>query len=81
MVLFKNKRSYEKRKLLRDHGMSKTKKYWHEIVGFNYRMTNLQAAVGVAQMERFEKLFKQNKQYSNFMIITLQIKKVFCKCL
>ncbi len=61
MVLFKNRESYEKGILLRDHGMSKTKKYWHEIVGFNYRMTNLQAAVGVAQMERFEKII-QTKQ-------------------
>jgi perosamine synthetase len=37
---------------LRDHGMRKNKKYWHDSVGFNYRMTNLQAAVGLAQLER-----------------------------
>jgi len=28
--------------------------YWHSQVGFNYRMTNLQAAIGVAQMERVD---------------------------
>ena len=56
MVLFKNKKHFELGKLLRDHGMSKNKRYWHEIVGFNYRMTNLQAAVGVAQMERLRRL-------------------------
>lgn len=39
---------------LRDHGMSPAKRYWHEEVGFNYRMTNLQAAVGVAQLERID---------------------------
>ncbi len=38
-------------RILRDHGMSKTKHYWHDVVGYNYRMTNLQAAVGTAQME------------------------------
>ena len=38
-------------KILRDHGMSKDKRYWHEFIGFNYRMTNMQAAIGVAQME------------------------------
>ncbi len=38
--------------VLRDHGMSKTKRYWHEVVGYNYRMTNLQAAIGLAQLER-----------------------------
>ncbi len=42
---------YEKMLVLRDHGMSKTRRYWHECAGFNYRMTNLQAAIGVAQME------------------------------
>lgn len=39
---------------LRDHAMPPHRRYWHEEVGFNYRMTNLQAAVGVAQMERIE---------------------------
>ncbi len=66
MVLFKDKRSYERGKLLRDHGMSKTKKYWHEIVGFNYRMTNLQAAVGVAQMECFEKIIQSKQKIFEF---------------
>lgn len=42
----------ERARLLRDHGMSKERRYWHSEVGYNYRMTNLQAAVGVAQMER-----------------------------
>lgn len=41
-----------KARLLRDHGMSKEKRYWHTVVGFNYRMTNLQAALGLAQLEK-----------------------------
>lgn len=49
----------ERARVLRDHGMSRTRKYWHETVGFNYRLTNLQAAVGVAQMERVEALLAQ----------------------
>lgn len=36
---------------LRDHGMAKDRRYWHLEAGFNYRMTNLQAALGLAQME------------------------------
>lgn len=39
---------------LRDHGMSRHRKYHHVELGFNYRMTNMQAAIGVAQWERFE---------------------------
>ncbi len=41
--------------VLRDHGMSKDRRYWHEFAGFNYRMTNMQAAVGVGQLERIGK--------------------------
>ncbi len=54
MIFFKDKKHYEHAAVLRDHGMSKTKKYWHNYVGYNYRMTNLQAAIGVAQMERID---------------------------
>lgn len=33
-------------------GQSLTRRYWHEVPGFNYRMTNVAAAIGTAQMER-----------------------------
>ena len=51
MVIFKDEHVLKHAKILRDHGMSKDKRYWHEFIGFNYRMTNMQAAIGVAQME------------------------------
>ena len=44
-------------RMLRDHAMPPQKRYWHDEVGFNYRMTNLQAAVGVAQMERIDDVY------------------------
>jgi perosamine synthetase len=40
----------QRARFLRDHGMSKERRYWHTEVGYNYRMTNLQAALGVAQL-------------------------------
>lgn len=39
---------------LRDHAFSRERHFWHRYVGFNYRMTNLQAAVGLAQTERLD---------------------------
>ncbi len=39
---------------LRDHAFSHERHFWHKYVGFNYRMTNLQAAVGLAQMEQID---------------------------
>ena len=34
--------------------MNKKKRYWHDEVGYNYRMTDLQAALGVSQMQRLQ---------------------------
>lgn len=51
----------ERMRVLRDHGMDKSKRYWHNEIGFNYRMTNLSAAIGVAQMEQIE-LFLEKRQ-------------------
>jgi perosamine synthetase len=53
----------EKMRVLRDHGMSKKKKYWHDVIGYNYRMTNLQAAIGLAQLERIEDIHKNRREY------------------
>jgi perosamine synthetase len=62
MVFFKTKEAYEKAMVLRDHGMSKTKRYWHDHVGFNYRMTNMQAAIGCAQLERIHEFVEAKRK-------------------
>ncbi len=49
-------------RLLRDHAMPPERRYWHPEVGFNYRMTNLQAAVGVAQMARIDEFIQRKRQ-------------------
>ena len=40
---------------LRDHAFSAERHFWHKFIGFNYRMTNLQAAVGLAQTEQLDR--------------------------
>ncbi len=71
IVCFKNRNKMNKAKLLRDHGMSTKEKYWHEDIGFNYRMTNLQAAVGTAQFERISYIFRDKymivKNYKKYL--------------
>ena len=39
-------------RLFRGQGMDPKRRYWFPVVGYNYRMTNIQAAIGLAQMER-----------------------------
>lgn len=56
MVVTNDGTHAEKARILRDHGMQPDRRYWHPYVGFNYRMTNLQAALGCAQLERIEEI-------------------------
>lgn len=49
---------YERVLTLSNHGRARgqNKQFWPEVVGFKYKMSNLQAAIGCAQMERIEEL-------------------------
>ena len=70
MCVTNNKELKEKIEILKNQGMSKKRKGWYEIIGFNYRMTNLQAALGLAQLEQIknflgkrEVIFKTYKKF------------------
>ena len=49
-------------RILRDHGMRPERSYWHEEPGFNFRMTNLQAAIGCAQMEQLAGFLERKRR-------------------
>lgn len=57
-----NEEWVERMRILRDHGMNKDRRYWHDVVGYNYRMTNLQAAIGVAQLEKIDVILRKRDQ-------------------
>lgn len=58
MVVTNDRDFADRIRILRDHGMSKERRYWHPVIGYNYRLTNLQAALGVAQMERIDSILQ-----------------------
>lgn len=47
---------------MRDHAFSEERHFWHKYVGFNYRMTNMQAAVGLAQTEQLDQLVEARRR-------------------
>lgn len=59
MVTTNNKKIAEKIRFFRDHGASKKRRYYHPRLGFNYRMTNLQAALGLAQLKKIKKILNK----------------------
>jgi perosamine synthetase len=52
MVVTSDQSLADQMRVVRNQGMSLTRRYWHDRMGYNYRMTNIQAAIGLAQTER-----------------------------
>lgn len=61
---------YKKAKVLNDHGRNpddpENKMFWMRDYGYKYKMSNLQAAMGVAQIERIETLVSKKRQIFNW---------------
>lgn len=62
MVLTDDKKLYDRIQQLKNQGNSTSRRYYHEILGFNYRMTNIQAAIGLAQFEQLEYILQRKKE-------------------
>lgn len=65
MIVSKNQEDLKKIKYLSTQAKDDTLYYIHDEIGYNYRMTNLQGALGVAQMEKLEEFLeiKRNNYY------------------
>lgn len=61
-ILTNNKAFYERMRILRSHGMNPNKRYWHDMMGYNYRLTNGQAALGCAQLENRDEIIAEKKR-------------------
>lgn len=61
-ILTNNGEIAERCQTLRDHGMSRQVRYKHVDLGYNYRMTNMQAAVGLAQLEQLDEILALRKK-------------------
>lgn len=54
MVVTNNETLYDRCKSIKGQGLATHRQYWHDIIGYNYRMTNICAAIGYAQLQRRE---------------------------
>lgn len=62
MITTNNKAFVETVRIFRDHGSSRKRRYYHPKLGFNYRMTNLQAALGLAQLKKAKKIIDKKRE-------------------
>lgn len=61
MVVTNDPGLQERMALYRSHGMAKMR-YWHELPGHNFRLTNLQAALGCAQFEALDRIVEERRR-------------------
>jgi perosamine synthetase len=50
---------------LKGQGVSRADTYWHDILGYNYRMTNIAAAIGLAQLERVAETIRRKREIAH----------------
>jgi perosamine synthetase len=53
-------------RLLKGQGMDPSKRYWFPLLGYNYRMTNIQAALGLAQLENIDIFLKKRRKIAQW---------------
>jgi perosamine synthetase len=53
-------------RLVKNQGMTQERRYWHPVVGYNYRLTNIQAAIGLAQVERLATQLSAHQQVASW---------------
>lgn len=62
MVVTRDAKLADKIRLLKGQGVSPTRQYYFEVVGYNYRMTNIEAAIGLAQLENATAFIERKRE-------------------
>lgn len=65
MILTESDKFAESIRRLKNQGNSENIRYYHDILGYNYRMTNIQAAIGFAQMQRIDNILERKRNIYN----------------
>ena len=76
MIVFSKKSFYEKAKIIRNQGRELKDKFFdHKYPGNNFRLSNINAAIGVSQLNRFNKLQNERKKVFKLYDLFLEKKK------
>ena len=77
MVVSDNEETIQRVAFLKSQAVSKTLEYWHDEIGFNYRMTNVAAAIGLGQLENAEATILKKREVAAFYRKVLEVPCTF----
>ncbi len=66
MLVTNEKTLFDRAVHFKGQGLAKWRQYWHDVIGYNYRMTNLSAAIGLAQLERANELIEKKRKIASW---------------
>ncbi len=69
-VVTKNEEIAEKVKMLRNHGQ--VSRYYHEVIGWNFRLTSIQAAIGLQQLRKLDTMNARRREIAKMYLEGLQ---------
>ncbi len=75
MITTNNEVIAERARMIRNHGQ--TKRYFHECLGYNYRMTNIAAAIGLVQLQKIDMLNLKRMSNARYYGEQLNLKKPY----
>ena len=65
MVVTNDQTIFDRVVHFKGQGLAKYREYWHDVIGYNYRMTNICAAIGLAQLEQVNTILKKKRQVAD----------------
>ena len=66
MVVTNNETLYRRALHLKGQGLAEHRQYWHDVVGYNYRMTNIACAICQSQLERSDELLLKKRKIAEY---------------
>lgn len=65
MVITNDETLHDRAVHFKGQGLAKHRQYWHDVIGYNYRMTNICAAIGLAQLENVASVLAEKKRVAD----------------
>jgi perosamine synthetase len=66
MIVTQDETLYDRTVHYKGQGLAKHRQYWHDVIGYNYRMTNICAAIGLGQLEQADKIIAQKRMLAQW---------------